>query len=56
MAVKLSSVVMVLMVAFIAKISFETATGEKKHSEINQSNDRSPSSIDQSYYDHMNKR
>jgi hypothetical protein len=56
MAVKLSSVVMVLMVAFIAKISFETATGEKKHSEINQSNDRSPASIDQSYYDHMNKR
>ena len=55
MAVKLSSVVMVLMVCFIAKISFETATAESTP-ESAKMNDRSPASIDQSYYDHMNKK
>lgn len=55
MAVKLSSVVMVLMIVFIAKISFETATAESSP-EKSKINDRSPASIDQSYYDHMNKK
>jgi hypothetical protein len=57
MGVKLGSVVMVLMVFFIAKISFETATNEPSHTkEIASSNERSPASIDQSYHDHMNKK
>lgn len=56
MAVKLSSVVMILMVCFIAKISFETATADSKSPEKAKMNDRSPASIDQSYYDHMNKK
>jgi hypothetical protein len=57
MGVKLGSVVMVLMVFFIAKISFETATNEPSHTkEIAASNERSPASIDQSYHDHMNKK
>ncbi len=44
---------MVLMIFFIAKISFETAMAEKipeKH------NERSPASIDKSYEDHLNRR
>ena len=56
MGVKLGSVVMVLMMFFIAKISFETATAETNPHEIAATNDRSPASIDQSYHDHMNKR
>jgi hypothetical protein len=56
MGVKLGSIVMVLMVCFIAKISFETATAETKSHETVKVNDRSPASIDQSYHDHMNKR
>lgn len=55
MGVKLGSIVMVLMVFFIAKISFETAMAEK-NPEGAKVNDRSPASIDQSYHDHMNKR
>lgn len=55
MGVKLGSIVMVLMVFFIAKISFETATAENSP-EVTRMNDRSPASIDQSYHDHMNKR
>jgi hypothetical protein len=51
--VKLGSIVMVLMIFFIAKISFETAIGEKSPEVIN---DRAPASIDQSYEDHLNKR
>jgi hypothetical protein len=51
MGVKLGSVVMVLMMFFIAKISFETAMAEKTPERINE---RSPASIDQSYNDHMN--
>jgi hypothetical protein len=56
MTIKLGSVVMVLMMFFIAKISFETATTEKitDHSFVN--NDRSPASIDLSYHNHLNKR
>jgi hypothetical protein len=56
MGVKLGSIVMVLMVFFIAKISFETATSVKNPGEVAAINDRSPASIDQSYHDHMNKR
>lgn len=56
MAVKLSSVVMVLMVVFIAKISFESATADSNPHEKSKINDRSPASIDQSYHDHMNKK
>lgn len=51
MGVKLGSVVMVLMMFFIAKISFETAMAEKAPERVNE---RSPASIDQSYNDHMN--
>ncbi len=53
MSIKLGSVVMILLVFFIAKISFETATSEKNPEQVNE---RSPASIDQSYNDHMNKR
>lgn len=52
MGIKLGSIVMVLMVFFIAKISFETAMAEKNPEAIN---DRSPASIDQSYRDHLSK-
>ncbi len=44
---------MILMMVFIAKISFETAMAEKVPDKIN---DRSSASIDQSYTDHLNKR
>lgn len=54
MGVKFGSVVMVLMMFFIAKISFETAMAEKAPEK--ESNERSPASIDRSYEDHMNKR
>jgi hypothetical protein len=54
MGVKLGSVVMVLMMFFIAKISFETATAEKMPETV--VNERSPASIDQSYNDHMARR
>jgi hypothetical protein len=54
MGVKFSSIVMVLLVFFIAKVSFESATASNKI-EPSHVNDRSPASIDQSYIDHMNK-
>jgi hypothetical protein len=54
MGVKFSSIVMVLLVFFIAKVSFESATASNKM-EPSHVNDRSPASIDQSYIDHMNK-
>ena len=54
MAIKLGSVVMIMMFFFIAKISFETAMGDKNSALV--VNDRSPASIDQSYNDHMNSR
>lgn len=53
MALKLSSVVMVLMVFFIAKISFETAMGDSNPATLD---DRTPASIDKSYQDHLNRR
>ena len=53
MSIKLGSFVMVLMMFFIAKISFETAIAEKAPERMNE---RSPASIDQSYNDHMAKR
>jgi hypothetical protein len=53
MSIKLGSVVVVLMMFFIAKISFETAIAEKAPE---RNNDRSPASIDQSYNEHMAKR
>ncbi len=53
MSGKLGSIVMVLMVFFIAKISLETAFAEKSP---DHQNDRSPASIDQSYNDHMARR
>jgi hypothetical protein len=52
MGVKLGSIVMVLMMFFIAKISFETAMAEKTPEKISE---RSPASIDKSYLDHMNR-
>ncbi|MFL5785439.1 MAG: hypothetical protein ACJ76H_12550 [Bacteriovoracaceae bacterium] len=52
MSIKLGSVVMVLMMFFIAKISFESAMGEKVPERISE---RSPASIDQSYNDLMMK-
>lgn len=45
---------MVLMMFFIAKISFETAMAEKV--EPDRVSERSPASIDKSYNDHMNSR
>lgn len=56
MQVKLGSIVIVLMVCFLAKISFETATAQNNIPEKVQVNDRSPASIDQSYHDHLNKK
>jgi len=53
MRVKLGSFVMVLMMFFIAKISFETATADKV---ADTSHDRSPASIDKSYRDHLSRR
>lgn len=53
MGMKLGSIVMVLMMFFIAKISFETAMAEKMPERVNE---RSPASIDQSYNDHMARR
>jgi hypothetical protein len=53
MGIKLSSLVMVLIMFFIAKISFETAMAEKTPQKLSE---RSPASIDQSYNDHMNNR
>jgi hypothetical protein len=50
---KLSSIVIILMMFFIAKISLESMMTEKVPEGIN---DRSPASIDQSYNDHLNKR
>ena len=50
---KLSSMVMVLMIFFIAKISFEAVTTEKIPERVN---DRSAASIDKSYQDHLNKK
>jgi hypothetical protein len=55
MQVKLGSIVMILMVCFLAKISFETATAQNHFPEQAEVNDRSPASIDQSYHDHLNK-
>ncbi len=55
MGVKFSSIVMVLLVCFIAKISFESATASNKV-DPSHVNERSPASIDQSYHDHLNKR
>lgn len=52
MSVKIGSVVMVLMMFFIAKISFETAMAERAPE---TQNDRTPASIDKSYEEHMNR-
>ncbi len=54
MGVKLGSIVMILMMFFIAKISFESATADNSR-EVVKMNDRAPASIDQSYHDHLNK-
>lgn len=56
MGLKFGSIVMMLMFAFIAKISFETATADSNHKELANLSERSPASIDQSYIDHTNKR
>lgn len=53
MGVKLGSIVIVLMMFFIVKISFETAFAEKSPERMNE---RSPASIDQSYNEHLNRR
>jgi len=51
MGVKLGSVVMIMVMFFIAKVSFESAMAEKTPDKLNE---RSPASIDQSYNDHLN--
>lgn len=53
MALKLSSIVMVLMMFFIAKISFDTAIADRVPERVT---DRSPASIDQSYAEHIRGR
>lgn len=53
MTIKLGSIVMVLMVFFIAKISFETAMAEKTPETLDE---RSPAAIDQSYNNHISRR
>lgn len=53
MSFKLGSIVMVLLVVFIAKISFETAMAEKIPDQLDE---RSPASIDQSYHHHLTRR
>lgn len=53
MSIKLGSIVMVLLVCFIAKISFETALAEKMPEQVNE---RSPASIDKSYNEHIMAR
>ncbi|GEM_PF-1134361 len=50
MGIKLGSVVAVILFIFIAKISFETATGE-----THQQAYRGPASIDQSYTDYNSR-
>jgi hypothetical protein len=55
MGVKLSSIVMILMIFFIAKVSIESATASKRPEGHIVSNERSPASIDKSYFDHLNK-
>jgi hypothetical protein len=51
MGVKLGSVVMIMVMFFIAKISFESAMAEKTPEKLNY---RSAASIDKSYNDHLN--
>jgi hypothetical protein len=53
MSIKLGSIVMMLMMVFIAKISYETAMTE--NTEVAMLNDRAPASIDRSYQEHLNK-
>ncbi|MCM2349799.1 MAG: hypothetical protein NDI69_07245 [Bacteriovoracaceae bacterium] len=53
MSYKLGSIVMVLMIFFIAKISFETAMAEKMPDQLDE---RSPAAIDQSYKNHLSRR
>lgn len=56
MSIKFGSIVMLLMIFFIAKVSFESAMAEKNPERISNSNERSPASIDKSYIDHLNKK
>ena len=55
MGIKFGSIVMLLLVFFVVKISFESAMAEKNPDRI-QDNERSPASIDKSYIDHLNKK
>ncbi len=50
MAFKMGSLVMVLMMVFFAKISFESVFGTKGQESINA---RTTASIDQSYTEHI---
>ncbi|HXH31050.1 MAG TPA: hypothetical protein VNJ01_09580 [Bacteriovoracaceae bacterium] len=50
MGFKMGSIVMILMLVFIAKISLESAIGEKEPEKIHE---RTTASIDQSYYEQM---
>jgi hypothetical protein len=54
MSIKLGSIVTVLLMFFIAKISFESAIDTKVTD--THISDRSPASIDRSYNDHMLRR
>jgi hypothetical protein len=53
MDIRLGSVVIVLMMFFLAKISLETAITPKIPENVSE---RSPASIDQSYTDHLARR
>jgi hypothetical protein len=55
MAMKFSSIVMILLVFFIAKISIESVSAAKRSDQISD-NERSPASIDRSYQEHLNQR
>jgi hypothetical protein len=52
MGVKMGSLVLILVISFLAKISFESAVAEKIPE---QENLRSPASIDKSYQEHLNR-
>jgi hypothetical protein len=56
MGVKFGTIIIILLISFIAKVTFETATAEKNAELTSAENERSPASIDRSYQDHLNRR
>jgi len=55
MQVKFGSIVTALILAFIVKISYETATSQNS-AKAASLDERSPASIDKSYQDHLARR